>query len=89
MACGDDGEPQHATPALVLWRSAALAGRGQRVLLGLAVQVGEPGLHDLVVNGRVHHGITVTRLDVLPPASPHPATVSHRADTAAVSAGTW
>jgi hypothetical protein len=57
-AYGDDGEPEHATPGLVLWRSAALAGgAGQRVLLGLAVQVGDPGLHDLVVNGGVHHGL--------------------------------
>src|SRR5580704_4945732 len=57
-AWSDDGEPEHATPGLALWRPTALAGSaGQRVLLGLAVQVGDPGLHDLVVNGVVHHGL--------------------------------
>ena len=43
------------------WRlggQAALAGSaGQRVLLGLAVQVGGPGLDDLLVNGVVHYGL--------------------------------
>ena len=86
-ACGDDGEPEDATPGLALWRPAALAGSAdQCVLLGLAVQVGDPGLHDLVVNGGVHHGLPVTQVDLLPSASPRrEATVSHRADAAAVS----
>jgi hypothetical protein len=49
------------------------------------VQVGDPGLHDLVVDGGVHHGLPVTRLDFLPPAWRRPATVSRPADTVAVS----
>lgn len=45
-------------PDWCLGEQAALAGSaGQRVLLGLAVQVSDPGLHDLVVNGGVHHGL--------------------------------
>jgi hypothetical protein len=86
-ACGDDGEPEHATAGLALWRPAALAdSAGHRVLLGLAVQVGDAGLHDLIVNGGVHHGLPVTQVGLLPPASPRrKAAVSHRADSAAVS----
>lgn len=57
-ACGDDGEPEHATPGLARWRPTALAGSaGQRVPLAPAVSVGDPGLHDLVVNAGVHHGL--------------------------------
>ena len=61
-ASSNDGEPEHATAGLAVWRSAALTGSaGNRVLLGLAVQVGDPGLHDLIVNVGVHHGLPVTQ----------------------------
>ncbi len=57
-ARGDDGQPGHADPGLSLVRPAGLAGgAGERVLLSAAVQVGDPGLGDLVGEGGVHHGL--------------------------------
>ena len=86
-ACGDEGETQYVPPARALVRPATLTGlAGQCVPLGLAVQIGDPGLGDLAVDGGVHLGLPVTRLDFLPPASPgSTAPVSRRADTTAVS----
>ena len=72
-AHGDDGKPQYVPPGRALVRPAALAGgAGQRAMLGLAVQVGDPvtadlvadsGVHLLVVDSGAHPGLPVIWLD--------------------------
>ena len=63
-AHSDGGEPGYAMPELGLVRPAALAGgTGQHVAPGLAVQVGDPVLGDLVAKLGVHHGLLMAWLD--------------------------
>ena len=51
-------------PELGLVRPAALAGgTGQHIAPGLAVQVGDPVLGDLVAKLGVHHGLLMAWLD--------------------------
>jgi hypothetical protein len=40
----DGREPAPGRPGLLPWRAGSAGGAGQRVALGLAVQVGDPGL---------------------------------------------
>src|SRR5215472_10466786 len=68
-ARGDDGKPEYVPPGRAPVRPAALAGgAGQRVMLALAVQAGDPvpgdlavdcGVHLLAVEGGVHLGLPV------------------------------
>jgi CRP/FNR family transcriptional regulator, cyclic AMP receptor protein len=75
------------TPGRVLvWPAALAGGAGERVPLGLTVQVGDSGLGDLVADGGVHHGLPVTWLDLSAASiARRTAVVSRPADTVAVS----
>ena len=73
----DEGEPGHAMPGLALVRPGRLpGGAGQCVMPGLAVQVGDLVVGDLVGKRGVHHGLLVTWLDFrrqLRPAAGQPS----------------
>jgi hypothetical protein len=59
-ARGYDWEPGRGTSGLLLPRAAAFAvGAGYRVILNLLVDIGDPSLGDLVVEGGVHLGLPV------------------------------
>jgi hypothetical protein len=57
-ARGEGRACRHGIPGSVPARAASPAGgERQRVALGLVVQVGDPGLGDLVVDTGVHRGL--------------------------------
>jgi hypothetical protein len=63
------GTAAHQASAFFMPQTAGLGrGPGQPVVIGLAVQIGDPGVHQLVLDDGVHRGLLGTSSRVASPS---------------------